>query len=507
MPKLLIDYLRETSRKFPDKVACADANEEFTFESLNKAAMSLAQYIAERKVCNSPIAVFLPKSTRCVASFAGIMYSGNYYVMLDVKNPPERIKKILNLLNPAYIIADDSTKERLETIVKDAPVIDYDEASACAYDEKLITNIKSSIIDANPAAIFFTSGSTGVPKGAVLTHRGIYEFIEWANDTFQIKLETVIGNQTQFYFFMSMADIFLSWRNGCTLKIIPTLLFSFPWKLAEYIHINQINLLWWVPSALSGVASSGALEGYDLSCLKTIVFGGEVFPTKYLNMWRKAYPNIKMANLYGPTECTDTTHYYIVNRFLKDNEPIPMGFLRPNVDAFLLNENDELAADGGVGELCVRGMTLSPGYYNDWENTKRAFVQNPLNGKYPELIYRTGDLACKNEYGELVYVGRKDTQIKRSGYRIELGEIESAANALDGVDLSCAVYIADAKQVVLFYVGALKEGDIAEKIEIGVPKYMFPDKIKKLPAMPLNTNGKIDRAKLREAAKDDAVVE
>ena len=215
-------------------------------------------------------------------------------------------------------------------------------------------------------------------------------------------------------------------------------------------------------------------------------------------MWRKFLPDVLYANLYGPTEITDACTYYIVDREFTDEEPLPIGKAMPNTDILVLNDKNEPVAGEESGELCVRGTSLSMGYYNNPEKTREAFVQNPLNPYVSELIYRTGDIVKYNEYGELIYLSRKDFQIKHMGHRIELGEIETAVSSLEEISLCCCLYDERRQKIVLFIEGELEKAYINEKISHLVPEYMLPNKLITLEQMPINANGKIDRVKLKE---------
>ena len=220
-------------------------------------------------------------------------------------------------------------------------------------------------------------------------------------------------------------------------------------------------------------------------------------PTKQLNMWRAEYPNVMFVNQYGPTEMTDICAYYIVDRDIPDTEAIPIGKASEHMEILLLGEDDRPVSKGEIGELCGRGPSLAYGYYNDPEKTASAFVQNPLNQEFPEKIYRTGDLVRINEHGEMVFVSRKDFQIKHMGHRIELGEIEAAASSLEGIDRSCCLYDNERSKIVLFYTGTITETEIKNRLRALIPEYMIPNKTIRLDSMPMNLNGKIDRAGLK----------
>ena len=221
-------------------------------------------------------------------------------------------------------------------------------------------------------------------------------------------------------------------------------------------------------------------------------------PNKQLNYWRSKVPHALYANLYGPTEITDACAYYIIEREFSDDEPLPIGIPCENTDILLLDENDNLIIDCDVqGEICVRGISLSHGYWNNPQKTSEVFCQNPLNPHYPEKIYRTGDLAHYNDREEIMFDGRKDFQIKHLGYRIELGEIEVASSVLKGVETVSADYDNEKQNIVLFFTGEIDEKELRNFLLKQLPKYMVPTRYFKLDAFPYNDNGKIDRLKLR----------
>ena len=494
---LVTDYLEQTAQRLPNKTAFVDEQRSITFAELRAEAMKIADVLIERGFFKQPIAIFLDKSVECIAAFMGVAYSGNFYTPIDVSMPEVRIRKILETLEPRAIVTDLKHQEQATTF--GVPLLMYEELQSATADETRVLSTTRRVIDTDVLYVLFTSGSTGVPKGVIIPHIGVVTYIEWGSTTFHFDERTVFGNQTPFYFSMSVMDIFQTMKNGCTTYIVPHQLFSFPIKLLEFIAENRINTLYWVPSALCIVANLRALGKRDISCLQKILFAGEVMPTKQLNMWRRTLPHAWFANLFGPTEVTDICNFYILDRELKDNEPVPIGDPCNNTGILILNERDESVERGSdeLGELCIRGNSLAYGYYNNPEKTAEVFVQNPINKAYPELIYRTGDLVKYNERGELVYVCRKDFQIKHMGHRIELGEIETAVSALNDVDSNCCLYDERRGRIVLFYVGQATQSEISARLSTMVPEYMVPNRFVQLNEMPINLNGKIDRVALK----------
>jgi amino acid adenylation domain-containing protein len=354
-------------------------------------------------------------------------------------------------------------------------------------------------INTDPVYILHTSGSTGTPKGVTIPHAGVLDYIEWARECYGVTEEDTIGNQAPLHFDNSTLDLYLSFATGATLVLIPEEHFLFPLRLLQYLCAQQVNMIFWVPSMMAAIANQDLLARTAAPPLRKILFAGEVMHSRHLNYWRRYYPQALFSNLYGPTEITVDCTYYIVDREFGDDEPLPIGAPRRNMDILILKEDNEPTATGELGELCVRGAALGLGYWNDPEKTAAAFVQNPLNPHFPEAIYRTGDLAYRNARGEIFFAGRKDSQVKHLGYRVELGEIEAAAMAADLVGNACVLYDAGRTQFVLFYEGdnKLEAGQLRQALLKKLPKYMVPANFVHLPRLPLNANGKVDRLALK----------
>ena len=441
----------------------------------------------------------MEKNARNIVAFMGAAYAGCFYVPLDAQMPMERINIILKTLQPAAVIYDDKTEKFLSLMETDCIKVLYDEICILPQDKEKLEITLREMIDTDPLYILFTSGSTGIPKGVIVCHRSVIDYADWVVKTFELDESTIFGNQTPFYFSMSVLDIYATIRSGATLHIIPKMLFSFPVKLLEFLKEKKINTIYWVPSALSIVANLGALDVVQLPSLKKILFAGETMPTKQLNIWRRHVPDATYANLFGPTEVTDIGIYYVVDREFSDDEPIPIGVPCDNVDALVMDEDGKLVKESGkIGELLIRGSFLACGYYNDPQKTKETFIQNPFNNSYPEKVYSTGDLVYWNENEELVYVSRKDFQIKHMGNRIELGEIENAMSALDGVDMCCCLYNKESDQIVAVYTGNLEMKRLSQLLKKKLLRYMMPNICHRMESMPLNMNGKIDRKKLKD---------
>ncbi|MBQ4123745.1 amino acid adenylation domain-containing protein [bacterium] len=493
----VIEYLQETVKNYPDKIGFEDASISLSFKQFNFYAQNISTNICNlTSSIQKPIGIFLPKSVNALVAFMGVLYSGNIYMPLDVKNPPERLTGILNHIQPEFIITDKANASKLEQVSYNCKILIF---------EEIITDIENikfrydKLIDTDGAYIINTSGSTGVPKGVLISHKSIIDYIEWATECYNIKDTEIIGNQAPFYFDNSVLDIYLTLKNGCKLVITPESLFIFPIKLMEYFRGKNINMFFFVPSILVNIANMDILKTCKPNFTK-ILFAGEVMPTKQLNYWIKYYPEALFSNLYGPTEITVDCTYYTVDRKFEDNESLPIGKKCRNSDVIILNDKDEeIIKPNESGELCVRGTSLALGYYNDFEKTNKVFTQNPLNKHYPERIYRTGDMVYYNERGEIIFQGRKDFQIKHMGYRIELGEIETALGTIEALKNVCVVYDQINSKIVLFYESNIEitSRDLVLSLGKIIPKYMIPSDLRKIDKLPINANGKIDRLKLK----------
>ena len=496
MQKNVIEYLSVTVSRYPEKVAVKDSEMSITFSQLWNNAQKISSSLLNLNIgLNNPIGVYIPKGCKMIESFAGINMSGNFYVPLDTKSPVSRVKSIITTLDAKVLITDRIHFETLKVLCNAEILVIEDIVESDISVQNAFSQLEKQI-DTNPVYSIFTSGSTGNPKGVVISHRGVIDYIDWANECFKIGSNTIIGNQAPFYFDNSTLDIYLMYSTGATLNIIPDSYFAFPAKLVDYLNEEKISFVFWVPFVLVNVANLNIFETKKPLYMKDVFFAGEVMPNKHLNYWRKHLPECRYANLYGPTEITVDCTYYEVKREFSDTEPLPIGFPCKNSDVMILVDRKRLASRGEQGELCVRGSSLALGYYNDPEKTKDAFIQNPLHNHYPEIIYCTGDVVYENEYGEIMYVGRADSQIKHNGYRIELGEIETAILGTNMVDNCCVVYDFANKKIVLFYQATedLNMAEFRKALSTKIPRYMLPTEYYREVILKQNNSGKIDRA-------------
>lgn len=498
----LIEYFVETVNRFPDKVAIIDGERRILFAELDLKTRQLAKVIVDTCNCkNRPVAMFMPKCIESAQADLAITYSGNAYMNLDVKNPAERLGNIFALIRPAAVITNGKFKDVIEPIASanSALIINIDDVStdaAVSSQEELLTRI-SDLIDTDPYCIINTSGSTGTPKGVVLNHKSFIDFMVQTFDEYGFTENDVIGSLSPVVFDIWSYELCLLQGKGASIVVIPDTWSAFPVKILQLMQEQKVSYIFWVPTIMVNIANMGLLQQVPLPMLRLCWFAGEVFPTKQFNTWRHNLPQTTFANFYGPIEITLDCVYYTIEREIADDEPIPIGKPFRNTDILILDENNQNVTEANKeGELCIRGTSLAMGYYNNPEKTAAAFVQNPLNHSYPEIIYRTGDLVFINSRGEIVFKGRKDSLIKHMGYRIELGEIEHVIiNTLNLVKNGCVVYNHQRKEITLYYEAEqeLTAADFRKSIGNTLPRYMVPVVYHYLPELRRNTNGKIDR--------------
>ena len=499
MKNNVIDLLEQSAKQYADKAAFGDEKRDITFEELKKSAMAVGTFLIHKIKIAEPVAFYMDKSVPAVCGMFGTVYAGGFYSFLDVKQPQARTESVLGILEPKVIFTDSENFEKISSYATGAEIVLLEELLDGSVDVEKLKERKMQMQDVNPLYVNFTSGSTGVPKGVVVSHRSVIEFISYFTEIFEISSEDILGNQAPFDFDVSVKDIYSGLMTGAKVQLIPKKYFSAPTMLMDYLADKEVTTLVWAVSAMCFVSVMKGFEYRLPEKIHTVMFSGEVLPMKHLKIWKKYLPNAKYVNLYGPTEITCNCTYHILNREYEDTEVLPIGKAFPNEKVFLLNEQDELVTEcNEQGEICVGGTALALGYYKDWEKTNQAFVQNPLNHAYHELIYRTGDLGKYNEDGDLVYVSRKDFQIKHLGHRIELGEIEAVTMAKEGITRACCIYDKEKQRLILFFTGEREKMSLMKELRASLPPFMIPNALVPVNEMPLNKNGKIDRNKLME---------
>lgn len=497
MIRNILEYLEKTVRRVPDKVAFYSEEESLTFAQLSAQAQAVGSELRRRGFAGGAVAVWMGKNPRTVAAFLGVLYAGGFYVPLDAEMPESRMEKILGAVSPWTCIVDGSGRAGAEKLMPPEKCMDYESLAAGEIAPAVLKAVRDGQIDTDPAYVVFTSGSTGMPKGVVGSHGGVVDYMEGLCEALGFDETTVFGNQSPLYYDACLKEIVATLKFGATTCLIPRRLFLTPVPLVEYLNREKINTLCWVVPALTYISAWGTLDTVKPNYLRTVAFASEVFPPRQLNRWLRALPDTNFFNLYGPTEATGVCCFHRVTGEVPEGEMLPVGRAFRNTRILLLDEQNREPPAGEMGEICVAGSRLTNGYWGDREKTEQVFLQNPRNPWYRETVYRTGDMGKFNENGELIFLFRKDNQIKRMGHRIELEEIEAAARTLPGVESACCVFRKETEKILLYYVGYGEGGELRRGLGEKLPRYFLPNRVIRLETMPRLPNGKTDRNCLR----------
>ncbi|HEX3250565.1 MAG TPA: amino acid adenylation domain-containing protein [Pyrinomonadaceae bacterium] len=473
------------------------ADERASYAELNRIANRIARFLSARGVKEEDVVSI--SGNKSVVTFASMIASlklGCPYVMLDPDSPAERLRKILSTCRPRVLLIETDLANRLAEIASELAIELIDKKSVVDQVENSDNLAETrSVTGSNPAYIMFTSGSTGFPKGAVMTHTNVLNLIDWATETFAITSDDVLTNVNPLYFDNSVFDFYAALFTGASLVPLSKDETSDPKLLVDKIDEGVCTLWFSVPSLLMFLQTMRATDGKHLRSIRRFIFGGEGYPKAKLKALYDAYaPAAEFFNVYGPTECTCIcSSYRVTEDDFQDLQGLPpLGHIAANFDYLIID-----------GELCLLGPNVGRGYYNDPERTAQSFVQNPRHEKFIDIMYRTGDLVRLNPAdGKLYIEGRKDNQIKHMGYRIELEEIEAALHCLDYVSEAAVLHTnANGLSRIVAVVAAIRDFDneqIRGDLKQIVPNYMVPSVFHREKMLPKNPNGKVDRRKLAE---------
>lgn len=487
-------------------------NSQFSYDEVNKRSNRLARFLLDENIRKGDvIAIFNDKSPDAYCLMLACLKVGAIYTNLDSTNPWERIRKILTTCDPDMFFFDGPENDLVHEIARAFHKLKRFDLRSAEFQEAISRMDSSNLAETNqvhgsdPAYIMFTSGSTGFPKGAVMSHNNVLNFIQWGQHTFDVTPADVFTNVNPIYFDNSVFDFYTSLFSGATLVPLDAAITKNPRHLVAAINDAKCTIWFSVPSLLVYLLTTKALKTDDFPSVTRIAFGGEGFPKNKLKQLYDLFgKRTSLFNVYGPTECTCICSSYQISDvdFLNMQELAPLGFMAPNFGYEILS-SDEANAD--LGELALLGPCVGLGYYNDPERTAKSFVQNEKVA-FNQVMYRTGDLVERMPNGFIHFRGRVDNQVKHMGYRVELEEIEAAFSTLPYVDEVGVVYqrisaeLGQIKAFVNVNRVDIKEDDIAEDIKMLVPVYMVPRKIIILDRLPKNQNGKIDRNQLKEMA-------
>lgn len=495
----VLEYLEGSVVTHPTSCAVIDEHESLTYTQLHDACRRVGSALAALDVFGHGVIVCMEKGACALSAQLGVLYAGGHYVPVDPDIPAERLRSIVGAVGKTSIIVDELTEQRVREMDLGLDIRPYASLANHAVDEDVLSGIRGRSIETMPAYVLFTSGSTGVPKGVVISHHAIISFIDAFVGTLGIRDTDRLGNQAPFDFDVSTKDIYSTLAASATLVIIPRRLFMQPADLAAYLEKHQVTVLIWAVAALCLVSTYHALDVADFSRIRAVMFSGETMPKRHLKSWRTHLPQATFVNLYGPTEITCNCLYHVLDPDCAYETGVPLGVPFPHCDVVLVDEEGhEVTEPDKEGSLLVRGPSLALGYLGQPELTSKVFGQNPLNDRYPDRVYNTGDVASFDEQGMLFFRGRRDNQIKYQGHRIELEDVEHAIEQLPGVDRCRCVFDAKRKLLHSFFEGTAEDRELSELVRKTLPSFMQPATLRHIDEMPLTKNGKVDRAQLAD---------
>ncbi|MGH8221638.1 MAG: amino acid adenylation domain-containing protein [Woeseiaceae bacterium] len=508
----------------PDQTAVVWKNTGTSYGELERWSNRLAQFLVTAGCRRGDrIGLLMPKTPAAIIGILGTLKAGAAYVPLDPSDPGARLARTLESADCRWILAAGRVGQRLDEALaaarlKRKPLIGWlDDGAAPDADLQVLFTRPDldAFLDSAPAVhigaqdlaqILFTSGSTGTPKGVMITHASILHLISWAERYFGTVRSDRIAQQAPLRFDLSTMDVFGALSSGASLWLVPPELSVLPTKLADFVRDSELTQWLLVPSLLNLMAKFDVVRHGDFPALRRIMFAGEVLPTPTLIYWMSRLPHVQFTNLYGPTETTICSSYYSVPQCPADEcAPIPIGTACEGEELLVLDERGQPAVDGEVGELCIGGPGLSPGYWNAPERTRSAFISLGNGTHATKRLYKTGDRARRGADGLYYFCGRADMQIKSRGYRIELGEIEAALHTLPELRESAVVAIDsggfEGSLICCAYAPVADAGmspqNLRRRLAGLVPHFMLPAHWQQYEVLPKNANGKLDRFRLR----------
>jgi amino acid adenylation domain-containing protein len=510
MAYLLQQLLAASADRYPDKPAVHARGRSLTYGELQTRSNQLAHLLREQGVKRGDrVGLFFPKAVESVIAMLGVLKAGAAYVPLDPHAPARRVSAIADNCGLRALVTTADLRPALApsavgvTLLVGGEVRGEGELPWTALEAFPTTAPPDAGVEGDLAYILYTSGSTGQPKGVMLTHRNALTFVDWCAATFDIRPEDRLSNHAPLHFDLSVFDVYNTLAAGATVSMIHEEIAVFPQRLAALIEAQGLTVWYSVPSALVYLLLHGDLGARDLGRLRLVLFAGEVFPMKYLRQLADLLPHVELYNLYGPTE-TNVCTYHRVDRWrLAGQERLPIGRTCANTETLALEADGRSIGPGETGELYVRGPSVTPGYWGDPDKTSRALVGNPRQPYLGERLYRTGDLVTLDEQGEYLFLGRRDNQVKSRGYRIELGDIEAALYAHPAVMEAAVLAMPDGEvgsRLQAFV--ALKAGETPTAGALQahcarlIPRYMVPETIEFRSGLPKTSTGKTDRTRL-----------
>lgn len=500
----------QLAEEHADKVCLMfSETEQYSFGEVNRLSNQIGKYLLSSDV--RPQEVICMAGEKHLYTFATILAclkTGIIYSVFDQDSPSERLRRIFSKCEPKIIFYPDALPIGSLGASEFCKGLHWNSALKQKISQFPAENIDKSkdVTGDYSAYIMFTSGSTGIPKGAVMTHANVINLIEWSCATYKFGPGEVLTNLNPLFFDNSVFDFYSSFYSGATLVPFSKQEVTDPGAVIDKIERCRCTSWFSVPSLLIYLQTMRVFKPSNMSCIRRVIFGGEGYPKARLKTFFDLYKNrIELYNVYGPTECTCICSSYTVSEddFSHLNGFLPLGRLNENYSYLIVDDNNRQLCQDEVGELCLMGPSVGKGYYNDSDRSRESFIQNPYNDHHQEIMYKTGDLVMVSSQDKKIHImGRKDNQVKHMGYRIELEEVENAICSLKDIHQVAVVHaiVNELSQLVAFISShsIVKEHDVRKQLQAVIPAYMMPTRYYFLDRLPTNANGKVDRKKLKD---------
>lgn len=520
---LLHQLLSANAIRRPDAPAVILGKQVVSYAELEMLSRSLACKLVELGAGpGERVGLHMHRSIFSIIAIFAVLKTGAAYVPIDPGSPPVRIGQIGKASDLSILITVASRLQSIEKAcdsglaVKDIILMDATPASPRALGSTRILHgpeIEQSatsappqvrVVDTDLAYILFTSGSTGSPKGVMISHRNALAFVASVSSLFGFTECDRFSHVCPTHSDMSVFDIFVAMMAGASVVVLPETLAMFPAKMAAELAHHRISVWNSVPSTLVSLATLTTLEAHDFSSLRLIAFAGEVFPVKYLRRLYEVVPSARFCNMYGQTEANTSLYWYVDDLPDFHDGSLPIGRPLPNFDVFAIKDDGAVATDpGDEGELYVRASTVAMGYLGDHQRTAQAFVSNPLRPETNERVYRTGDIVRMGSNAAYYFIGRRDTMVKSRGFRVEIEEIENLLVNHPAVSAAVVIPVPDddiGNRLHAFVIPSHSPEATARELldfcAANLPRYMVPETLQFKAALPTTSSGKIDRTTL-----------
>jgi amino acid adenylation domain-containing protein len=513
----LYQAVDEMALRYPDAEAIRYSGKSLSYRELSSLSLSFANVLFEQGVKRGDrVGVYMNKCLESAVAVYGIMKAGAAYVPLDPFAPVSRIAYVIKdcgiehlatkpeKLDQVRMMLEEGCTLRHLTGVESQPGLHVNSISWNDIYEHHSTSLLVNLTEQDLAYILYTSGSTGLPKGIMHTHRSGLSFAEWGAETYELTKEDRLSNHAPLHFDLSTFDFFSSAIAGASTVIVPEAFTKFPTNLAKFIQEEKITVWYSVPFALIQLLQHGKVDTRDFRALRWILFAGEVFPTKHLRKLMELLPHVRFSNLYGPTETNVCTYYHVTQIPDDTDETIPIGVPCANIEDIVVDVDDKVVEPGEIGELLIRGGVVMKGYWGQPDRNQKSFYRRPFFGQFEDIFYRTGDLVKAGTDGNYLYLGRKDRQIKTRGYRVELDEVEVVLLSHQGVEEAAVYTIPDGQGSNLIEAAViskpgnnLTEAHLLDHIGKKLPSYALPVRINFYQEFPRTSTGKINRLELQ----------